>query len=377
MNDDQLTRLLRHIDEPTPSNPVFADRLFEQLIRETWRSRASHAGLLLVAAMILLATLAVGMAVGTGVLNVPWLSVDQTPPATPIALATGSGAPSATVASSATATPNLSVAPSSSSVAIAPFVTPPPGRLPPGSTATAIVDAIRVHSQPSISAPVIATISKGETVTVLHDIESPLPVGQDGLLWYEVTTASGPNVAGWVAEADNQNGYFFELAPDDSCGDLQPSVVTLAKLVESGPWHRLACLGSTPVTLTGVIDFHCQGGARGGTYEPAWLADWCPTQTITPEETVLRSFAPDVAFPGTLDMVSAPGGPSVQPRGTIVRVTGHFDDPAAATCVIESTTYRDAGWDGVWDGAAELLCREQFVVTSIETIGFMELPPEG
>lgn len=360
MNDDQLTRLLGHIDEPTPPNPDFADRLFEQLTRDTSRSRGSHAGLLLVAAVMLLTALAVGMAVGTGVLKVPWLTVDLNPTVAPIP----------------------SVAPSASSLAIAPVVTPPPGRLPPGSTATVIVDAVRVHTQPSLSGPVIATLAKGETVTVLHDIEWPLPVGQDGLLWYEVTTASSPNVVGWVAEADNQNGYFFELASDDSCDDLQPSVVTLAKLIQSDSWHRLACLGSTPVTLTGVIDFHCQGGARGGIYQPAWLVDWCPSQTITPEETVVRSFAPEPSAPmqtfaaATLDMVSAPGGPSVQPRGTIVRVTGHFDDPAAATCVIENTVYRDAGWD-VWDGAAKLLCREQFVVTSIEKLGFMELPPEG
>jgi hypothetical protein len=74
----------------------------------------------------------------------------------------------------------------------------------------------------------------------------------------------------------------------------------------------------------------------------------------------------------TLDMVAAPGGPSVEPRGTIVRVTGHFDDPASATCRIEP----GSDFSGAWSGASELLCREQFVVTQIEKLGFMALPPE-
>ncbi len=111
------------------------------------------------------------------------------------------------------------------------------------------------------------------------------------------------------------------------------------------------------------------------------MVDWCPTQTLTPEETVTRSFAPEPSGTvhqtldhGTLDMVSPPGGPSVQPRGTIVRVTGHFDDPAAAGCVIRTTAYQST-WV-VWTGAAELLCREQFVVTEIEKTGFMALPQE-
>lgn len=111
------------------------------------------------------------------------------------------------------------------------------------------------------------------------------------------------------------------------------------------------------------------------------MVDWCPTQTLTPEETVTRSFALEPSGTvhqtldhGTLDMVSPPGGPSVQPRGTIVRVTGHFDDPAAAGCVIRTTAYQST-WV-VWTGAAELLCREQFVVTEIEKTGFMALPQE-
>jgi hypothetical protein len=97
------------------------------------------------------------------------------------------------------------------------------------------------------------------------------------------------------------------------------------------------------------------------------MVDWCPTQTLTPEEIVTQPFPH-----GTLDMVSPPGGPAVQPRGTIVRVTGHFNDAAASDCVIGSQPPSD-----VWDGAASLLCQEQFVITSIEKLGFIELPPLG
>ena len=383
MNDDQLMRLLRNVDEPAEPDPEFADRLFAQISRESSRSRGLPAGLLLVAAVALMATLFVGLAVGSGLLKLPWLSVEVVPPSQtmgPSLSESSAPSPTSTAAQTPTPAPSPSASPSASAAEVPPLVTPPPGRFPPGSTVTVIVDAVRVRSLPSISAPVIGTLARGDAVTVVHDIEWPLPVGQDGFLWYEVTTATDRGGTGWVAEADPQVGYYFALAPD-ACGELQASNVTLARLIQSGAWHRLACLGSTPVTVTGVIDFHCQGGTRGGTYEPAWMVDWCPSQTLTPEETVVRSFAPEPsaatrgAVPATLDLVSAPGGPSVQPRGTVVQVTGHFDDPAASGCVIENTVYLDNGWD-VWDGAALLLCREQFVVTSIEPIGFIQLPPE-
>jgi hypothetical protein len=114
MNDDQLSRLLRQVNEPASPDAAFADRLFDQLTRETSKSRGVQS-LLLVAALTLLAALAVGAAVGSGLLKLPWLAVEVTPQPSSLPVVTNSAAPS----SSATST--SSMAPS-----MAPSAPPPP-----------------------------------------------------------------------------------------------------------------------------------------------------------------------------------------------------------------------------------------------------------
>ena len=58
--------------------------------------------------------------------------------------------------------------------------------------------------------------------------------------------------------------------------------------------------------------------------------------------------------------------------GSIVRVTGHFSDPASTTCVLNGADWSTgeplpaAGPD---PRIAELYCREQFVVDAYEIIG--------
>ena len=56
--------------------------------------------------------------------------------------------------------------------------------------------------------------------------------------------------------------------------------------------------------------------------------------------------------------------PSV--AGSILRVTGHFSDPAATTCVIRGVGYLESDLPAE---SAELHCREAFVVEGYEVIG--------
>jgi hypothetical protein len=62
MNDDQLRRLLRQVDEPVTPDPAYADRLFEQLTRTAARRQGMRPAVLLVAALTLIAALSVGAA---------------------------------------------------------------------------------------------------------------------------------------------------------------------------------------------------------------------------------------------------------------------------------------------------------------------------
>jgi hypothetical protein len=371
MRDDQLTQLLRQIDAPAYPDSEFADRLFEDLSRQTSRPTGMRMTLLLVAAVMLVAVLAMGAAVGSGLVKLPWFSVEVSPAPSGVAVASESAAPSLTPSATPAASPSRSPAP-------LPVVTPPPGiLLPPGSKATVSVDQLNVRQDPSTSAPLIATFKSGDPVTILHSIVQPLPVSAGGISWYEIELASSGSKPcsqpcsqpyGWVAAGDGST-EFLALAEPATCGDLVPGPVTLQKLISADSWHRLACLGDAAVTVTGVYVQGCQGGAADpNSYGPGWLIDWCATQLLMPQESARNGAGPTRA----LDTVHAPGsGLAFEPIGTIARVTGHFDDPASETCFM-----RFGGLpDNYANGAAALDCREQFVVTKIEVLGTMTLPP--
>lgn len=55
------------------------------------------------------------------------------------------------------------------------------------------------------------------------------------------------------------------------------------------------------------------------------------------------------------------------PNASIVRVTGHFNDPASTTCVIAAPDHELS--DPIDPPTAELYCRERFVVDGYEVIG--------
>jgi hypothetical protein len=127
MRDDQLTRLLRQIDEPVDPDAAFADRLFETLTRQTSRPSGMRMTLLLVAAVMLVVVLAVGAAIGSGLVKLPWLTVEVSPAPSVVAIASESATASAT----ASATPTSSVAPSTA-----------PSAPPPATSSTGLFDLL-------------------------------------------------------------------------------------------------------------------------------------------------------------------------------------------------------------------------------------------
>jgi Bacterial SH3 domain len=358
MHDDQLTQLLRQIDEPAEPDAAFADRLFETLSRQTGRSSGMRMTLLLVAAVMLVAVLAVGAVVGSGLVKLPWFTVQVSPAPSGVFIASESASPT----SAQSATPEATPTPLPT-----PVVAVPDGILPPGSKATVLVDGLRVRNQPSTSAPVLNTLAKGDTVTILHNITVPVPVIVDGVPWYAIPITSNP-YTGWVA-AEQGGTPFLALAEPTTCEDLRTGPVTLETLIAADSWHRLACLGDASVTVTGVYVTSCQGGA-GMPGQPVWLfSDWCQAQVLTPKDGAKN-------FPTTgLSTVAAPSLNNLSENpGTLARVTGHFDDPASASCVITGGYERDNGLTAQGSGVV-LDCREQFVVTKIEVLGSVTLPP--
>src|SRR5437868_2035500 len=111
MRDVQLTQLLRQIDAPAYPDSEFADRLFETLSQQTSRRSGMRMTLLLVAAVMLIAVLATGAAVGSGLVKLPWLTVAVTPQPSALPHVTNSPAASPNATSKATASPSLAPTP--------------------------------------------------------------------------------------------------------------------------------------------------------------------------------------------------------------------------------------------------------------------------
>ena len=160
---------------------------------------------------------------------------------------------------------------------------------------------------PSLSAP-----------TLLYVIDGP--VAADGYDWYRVvpfegfyTDVPGPSPGmGWVAAAGKDGeawiGPWTGSCPEPTADGLMYRPGLLA----------LACFGDQELTLDGTFG-ECYDGSSLET--PSWLSRFC---VLVPFDYV-GELLPGFVFyrtPGTME-------PSA---GQTVRVTGHYDHPAALTC---------------------------------------------
>jgi hypothetical protein len=291
---------------------------------------------------------------------------DETAGGSPPASPSASAEASVTPAVSASATASVSAAPSAS--APAPVVAAPDGLIPPGSAVRVLVDGLRMRESPSTEAELVEDLPLDAVLAVgfVHFRGEWGPVLEGGFEWYPVTRladltelptlSEGPvspvdGRSGWVAGGDETEDFVALLEP--RC----PARPVDLRIVEAMlPWEHLACFGTEQVLLEGT--FGCGGctGVFAGTFEPSWLA--------FPFTSAFLSVT-DGNRIGPFAMRFAPGGPAQPPPGTIVRVTGHFDDAAARGCTVspgEPPTPIDTR-------TAELYCREQFVVEILEVIG--------
>jgi hypothetical protein len=121
-------------------------------------------------------------------------------------------------------------------------------------------------------------------------------------------------------------------------------------------WDRVRCLGTSAVTVEGSVG-HCQGGVV--LVEPDWLGYACwAVSDGTSAMDIHADPASGIVFPD--DIVRA-------------RLTGHFDDPVASTCVYLG----DPDPLGQTPSAGEqvFLCREAFVVDTMEILEVIGPPP--
>lgn len=289
-------------------------------------------------------------------------SVGSTAAASPLPVQTGSGPTSAAGTSEA---PSL-VLPT----------TEPAGGVGTSRPATLLllnslvfvrVDRLNVRERPTVDAKVRGVVEAGDFLR----IGSYGPFSHDGYVWYLATllakAGEPPNasvdvlesdgVAGWIAAGRSDTSYVTKLAP--RC----PATVELATIELLLGSERLACFGDAKLELTGTFGCGGCGGTGPGIFEPSWLAGPMKNPlTVHPVSDHLGPFTVSLS----------PSGPGAPPAGSVVRVRGHFDDPAAATCAISLIDpLRPSGEDlvAVPDEAAVLACRQEFVAESFEVLG--------
>ena len=254
-----------------------------------------------------------------------------------------------------------------------PVVEAPEGVLPPGSVARVTVDGLRVRMEPSTDADEVITLGRGDLVVLgFSSLNASFgPIESNGFSWYPVNSLGVTELPepggellesqdfGWLAVGDGTDAFVKLVAP--RCTDAEPTLELIQSLTE---WERLSCYGNQSITIEGTYGCGGCGGLYPGTFEPAWLSH--------PLDFALMSVDASERI-GPFAMRFAPEGPEFPEAASILRVTGHFDDPAAAGCVVAPL---DAP-DGIDEPVAELYCREQFVVESYEVTGVDEDFPFG
>lgn len=234
------------------------------------------------------------------------------------------------------------------------------------------VDGLQLRTGPSLNAgPFVfpcnpaggcrdrVVIDAGWTMVALGG-----PVAADGYDWYLVRlTREYPGSAhlGWAATP--QTGDDWLVPSDYGCPSSPPA---LDGALELGTTRLLYCYGAEELVFDGyvVTGFGCN---VMGTFEPDWLAHPCGNMSFISavEGSNDRVFL-HYPSPGTIN-------PTLElNEGQGVRIRGHFDDPAAMSCVMEyaDEAEMDPGAslfarDAVADVAQ---CRLRFVVTEVTVL---------
>jgi hypothetical protein len=234
------------------------------------------------------------------------------------------------------------------------------GPYPPGTAVRVIAAALDVRSEPRPRAPSLAVLGRGD-VLILRG----WPRLIDGRTWYEALRAGtggrlpplpaqfggGERVGGWVVVRDG-GAKVRPLAA--RC----PDEVTLAVVGAMLASERVACFGDERITLTGTSGCGRCGGTTTDLAKPDWL--------IGEFSAELLSVDPRLRI-GDLAMRFSPDGPARPAPGSVIDVTGHFDDPAAADCRLEVTVRNTLL--PVARALAVEACRQEFVVDRYQVNG--------
>jgi hypothetical protein len=221
-----------------------------------------------------------------------------------------------------------------------------------------VVDGVRVRSKPRASDDSFKhepLLPRGTPLYVLDG-----PISASGYTWYEVAPLSSRSLPrGWVASA-SRDGQTWLAVDDFDCPALPTDFRTLAALPAG---VGLACFPGVPITVEARL-VACNCDVDGGRFEPSWFTFGGGPLLVEPAQTQAPSdvadwFALHMDPAGQHDDVLPVDGVYPDP-GQIVEVTGVFDHPAAASCML-------AEMDG--ELAPSHDCRFTFAVTRLSVVG--------
>jgi hypothetical protein len=269
----------------------------------------------------------------------------------------GDPSPTATASTGASAStgPSDSVAPTAS---VEP--TPEPAPIIPNLGLAAVVtDAVNLRSQPSETGGVVAELAPDQRLFVIG-----APTEADDLRWYRVAALAGPScpepceAIGYVATPVEAGDPWIE----EVGVNCPASPMTHDDLSALLPLEALHCFGNNQIVVTGTVELPEGVGYEGPfAYSPAWLAHPLAIPFLATAGGHVIGFR-------------APPDADLDPPedGDVVRVTGHFEDPAATSCrVTVDPAFADEEPQPVPPEPAQavLTCRATFVWTDFEVSG--------
>jgi len=261
---------------------------------------------------------------------------------------------SASTASSASTTPSASAEPS-------PTAEPTPDTaviIPNLGIAAVETDVVNLRSQPDDGASLVAALETDRRLFIIGE-----PTEADDLRWYRVATVPNAtcqdqcDLIGYVATpiASDEDPWITEVAI--SCPTSPMTIDALAALAALEALH---CFGSNEIVVTGTIDDTIGGYESPVQYSPIWLAHpFAPPYFLT-TQSVGIGFHPHPD--GNLETPEA---------GDVVRVTGHYEDPAAPSCRAFVDPEVGGGAEDLLPNPAlvVLTCRATFAWTDYEVTG--------
>jgi Tol biopolymer transport system component len=328
MLDDQIRGLLRSLEDDREPDPAFADALFDRLALVARDERRSHVPMILLAAALLIAV-AASIAVGSGLVRLPLVvDADASPLPSSSAVAVTSPSPTASL-------------PSSPEPSAEPSVTPDPAFLA-GRTLFAEADGLRLRSEASSDADVVATLRRGQLMGATGN-----QLAAEGMEWYEVAIGPG-DLSGWVASGTDAS--WLRLVEDgavaftcDGCGSAAAVVgvtpftdqqmMTIGQQLQDYRWSpdgsRIAMTindeSGTSVAIADADGWNRRMLATGA-YAPSWSHDGTRLAWATADGIVVTD---EDLVPTQLDLgnLLSPGTPLWSPDGSRLVFTA-VDCPA-------------------------------------------------